>query len=252
MSHFAITPPLIATGTINVASFVKQDTASDEAVVQAGVGDTAIGVSYPGINAAPGTPGAGTAAAVSGQACTIYGPGSIVEVQVGSVNITRGYVSPDVNGLAINSVAGQFATALSFESANASEFVRMMVLPPNTRVPGPGLVSTAVSVAATAAQSGTTFVVTAADKVITLPTAVADMEFTVVATGTGATGGSTGTTVAVQSTDSTGGNGFTAAAGKGAIDTHGTAVDGDWIRFFATAANTWYIVGIKGTWARVS
>lgn len=252
MSYFAITPNLIATGTIAVASFVKGDPASDEAVVQSGLGDTAIGVSYPGINAAPGTPGAGTAAAVSGQACTTYGPGSIVEVQVGAAGITRGFVSPDALGLAINASPGGFATAFSFENGNAGEFVRMMVLPPGTVGTGGAAQSNAaVNATLTAAQSGTTINVTASDLVITTPAGVPGMKYRVLVTTTAAaSGGTVGTTLHVPGTDTLGGNGFTPAAGKGAVNTDGTAAAGNWIEITCISANTWLVTGINGTWAR--
>lgn len=253
MSFFQITPNLRAGGSINMASFVKGDPANDETAIQAGLGDTALGVAYPGSNTYPFAGSSGEVAASAGESVAIYGSGSIVEVQVGSVAIVRGFVKPDANGYATQAFPGDVATAYSFESAAASTFVRMLVLPPAQTVPGTLITTTATDLTLTAADNGKLIDVTAADKTVTLPAAVKGMKYKILVDGaTAATGGTVGTTVAIPGTDTLAGNGFTPAAGKGAVNTDATAVSGDWIELTAVAANSWYVTGIKGTWARVA
>lgn len=69
-------------------------------------------------------------------------------------------------------------------------------------------------------------------------------------TGAGADG-SAGVTVAPTGTDTVSGNGFTAAAGKGAVNTKATAKVGDEV-VLVSGVNNYNLAEIKGTWARVA
>lgn len=59
-----------------------------------------------------------------------------------------------------------------------------------------------------------------------------------------------GLLVDVPATDSMVGNGFTAAAGKGALNTQATAKAGDSLTLVSDGGTTWYIIAVTGTWAR--
>jgi hypothetical protein len=101
----------------------------------------------------------------------------------------------------------------------------------------------------TAAESGKMVVNAAASKTITLPAAdKAGLRFTIiyqVATTSGS-----GHLVDPAGTDLVCGNGFTPAAGKGAVCTQATARIGDSITLVSDGAGAWYIESVTGTWAR--
>lgn len=251
--RYAITPNLIAKGDLNPSSFAKGDPSNDFAAIQAGVGDTPIGITGPGTNTPPGTTGATALHASDGEFPTIYSPGSVIELKAGTGGWTRDqFLKPDANGYgvpctSIDDIPGAYA----LESAGDGGVGRVLVLPATVDRSKLTLQTITASTALTARDSGKTIIVNGADLVVTLPAAVAGMEFTVVGA-PAATGGATGTTVAVQAADKTHGNGFTAAVGKGAVNTQASAADGDWIRFVANGIDGWNVVGIKGTWARVA
>lgn len=89
----------------------------------------------------------------------------------------------------------------------------------------------------------------AATKTMTLPSAVTPgLVFTFaqqVATSSGV-----GHTIHPVGTDVMRGNGFTAAAAKGAVNTQATARVGDTIRVVSDGVGAWYIEYLTGTWAR--
>lgn len=102
----------------------------------------------------------------------------------------------------------------------------------------------------TAADSGKHIVVNAtASKTITLPAAsTPGLRFTIseqVATASGA-----GHLIDPAGTDVVRGNGFTVAAGKGAVCTQATSRVGDSITLESDGLGAWYITSVVGTWAR--
>lgn len=100
------------------------------------------------------------------------------------------------------------------------------------------------------ANSGSLIVINAAaTKTMTLPSAsVPGLVFTFthqVASTSGA-----GHTIHPSGTDVMRGNGFTPAAGKGAVCTQATSRIGDAITVVSDGAGAWYIRSVTGTWAR--
>lgn len=97
---------------------------------------------------------------------------------------------------------------------------------------------------------GVTIVTGTATVSVTLPPAALCKggQFTLI--GAAATASGAGLTLDVAATDSMAGNGFTAAAGKGAVNTQATSRAGDAITVVSDGATTWYITGVTGTWAR--
>lgn len=91
----------------------------------------------------------------------------------------------------------------------------------------------------------------AADLVVTLPTANLATKGRRVCVITEVLSGSTGTSVAVQSTDLIQGKGIASpTAGKGAVNTGATDALGDLIEVESDGANVWQVVNVLGTWAR--
>ncbi len=93
---------------------------------------------------------------------------------------------------------------------------------------------------------------------MTLPASAAGLNFTVRSAGVTPPGAAVGTasdasmiiTIATTGTDSVGGNGFTPAASKGAVNTKVTSRVGDEIKLIGGAAGTWVVEYVKGTWVR--
>lgn len=246
MSKFAITLNLEARGNILPKTFVKGDPANAFGCLQAGASDVPIGVSGVWDRYPAGTPSSDGYEVVSGEFPEVNGMGSIVPLTLGAACNAFDYLGPDASG---KGVPGNVPAAIALEAGAADEDVRVFVLPP--RDGSGGIKTLAGSATLTAADSGKLIVATTADSVITLPAGVPGLKFKVItANATAATGGSVGTTVDVPGTDTLNGNGFTAAAGKGAVNTDASAVIGDFLEVTCTAANTWFITAIKGTWAR--
>lgn len=113
-----------------------------------------------------------------------------------------------------------------------------------------GLRATAAAIALTGADADTTILVTGtATVIVTLPAAALNKGMRVTVVGQSATASGVGLTVDVPSTDTLYGNGFTAAAGKGAVNTQATARAGDGITVQSDGTN-WFIIAVFGTWAR--
>ena len=107
-----------------------------------------------------------------------------------------------------------------------------------------------------ATYSGLVLNVTATGKTLTLPATAVGLVFTVrnggVADTDAATGsaydGSVTVNVSPNAADKISGNGFTATDDKDAINTLGDI--GDEITLVADGSLGWYVVNVKGTWAR--
>lgn len=111
------------------------------------------------------------------------------------------------------------------------------------------VISTAVNRTMTADESGSVVVVTAADKVITLPATQAGLVYTVML-GAGGLSASTGLSVSPAAADQIIGNGFTVADDKDAINTGATDAVGDSITLIGDGSAGWYVANVVGTWAR--
>ena len=255
MSREVITTNLVAGGNILPQSFVKMDPSNGLQCLQAGSGDTPVGISGNWSRFAGGTAADDGNEAIATEFPEVRCPGSICPLVCGTTGTwtTGVFLKPDSLGYgtpvtSATDIAGAFALA----PANPGEAGRVITLMPGGQGPGTAVtsvVTTAVSLTATPGQSGFTFIVTATGQTITLPTAVVGLRYKVVASHALA-GGSL--TVAIQGTDEMNGNGFTVAVGKGATDATVTA--GDFIEVTCLAANQWYItaINVAGNWTRVS
>lgn len=99
----------------------------------------------------------------------------------------------------------------------------------------------------TEADSGRTFLLTAANVVASLPPTQAGLKFTFIVV---APSGAAGAAVSPAAADRINGNGFTAADNKDAINTGATDAIGDLIEVIGDGDTGWYITNIIGTWAR--
>lgn len=86
--------------------------------------------------------------------------------------------------------------------------------------------------------------------VITLPPAARVKGASITLIGVAATAAGAGLTLDVPSSDTMNGNGFTAAAGKGAVNSQATSRAGDSITVVSDGGTAWYITAVTGTWAR--
>lgn len=99
----------------------------------------------------------------------------------------------------------------------------------------------------TAHDSGGVHVMASADKVFTLPATAEGLEFILV---TGLASVSTGLSISPAAADQLIGNGFTPADDKDAINTQATEKLGDFVHVVGDGSAGWYIIGVRGTWAR--
>lgn len=97
--------------------------------------------------------------------------------------------------------------------------------------------------------SGTTFLVTAADLVMTLPATASGLRYRFVLAAGGLSSG-TGLSISPNSADKIMGNGFTSADNKDAILAGSGDREGDMIELVGDGDVGWYIVSVLGTWTR--
>lgn len=98
-----------------------------------------------------------------------------------------------------------------------------------------------------ASESGTTFIVTAADVKFTLPSTAAGLRYTFIVKTLSTT---TGCQLSPAAADKIMGNGFTAADNKDAINTAATDAEGDMMTLVGDGVDGWLIEAVLGTWAR--
>lgn len=96
--------------------------------------------------------------------------------------------------------------------------------------------------ALTVADSGGIFIMTATDKVFTLPATIKNLTYTLV---TGVLGGSAGLKVSPAAADKISGG----TDDKDFINTPATDVLGDWLKVVGNGGDGWWIIGKGGIWA---
>lgn len=111
------------------------------------------------------------------------------------------------------------------------------------------LLTKAVNYPLVAADSGVTVFVTAADKVLTLPSTVAGLKYRVILTAAGLSAAA-GLAISPAAADKIMGNGLTSADNKDLILTGATDREGDMVELLGDGVDGWYITSILGTWAR--
>lgn len=111
--------------------------------------------------------------------------------------------------------------------------------------------SLTASATLTPADAGVILVTLTTTAVVTLPSAArAGKGATYTIVSVAATASGVGTTVDIPTGDTMVGNGFTAASGKGAVNTQATSRAGDAITVVSDGVSAWYITNLSGTWAR--
>lgn len=129
-SQYIVTPNLEANGNILPSVFVKQDLTQDFSVIQSTANARTFAISQPGVKYPPGTPGDQGYAFIQGDACTLYGPGSVCLLAIGSGGVTRGdLLESDANGAGVTSTtSGHNVGAVALESGNYGEFRKVFVV----------------------------------------------------------------------------------------------------------------------------
>jgi hypothetical protein len=131
MSQYIITPNLQASGTIYPNRFVKMDPSNGFSALQAGNNDPSIGVAFPGTNLFPdGSLSAAIPAAVAGQAVTIAGPMSQVQVQLGGSVPVASFLKSDANGKAVVASPGDNLAAYTWATGVTDDLIQCVLLPP--------------------------------------------------------------------------------------------------------------------------
>ena len=162
------------------------------------------------------------------------------------------------SGLKIGSGAGTAVTATAAElntvagvTAGAASASKAVVLDSNKAVSGVAcpVLSKSANYPVTAADSGSLIMVTAADKVMTLPATVVGLWYRFVLTAAGLSTG-TGLSISPNASDKIMGNGFTSADDKDAILAGSGDREGDSITLVGDGVDGWFIVAHEGTWTR--
>lgn len=112
---------------------------------------------------------------------------------------------------------------------------------------GAGVVTKDAAYTVTEADNGRTFVATAVDLVFTLPATKNGLEYTFY---TGLASTTTGLSISPAAADKINGLGITAADNKDLINTAATDAVGDCVTIRGDGVDGWYVVSIRGTWAR--
>lgn len=111
------------------------------------------------------------------------------------------------------------------------------------------IVTKAANYTVLAEDTGTLFIVTAADLVLTLPSTAAGLHFRFQIAAAGLSSG-TGLSISPAAADKIMGNGFTSADNKDAICAGSGDREGDYIDVTGDGVDGWYISGVSGTWTR--
>ncbi len=259
MSIYATTLPLQSNGNVKPKQFVKLDTSASLLCAPCGAGDSPIGISGNFTRFAPGTGADDGFESVAGEFQGVFPVGCVTPLQCATAWTTGAYLKPTATGFgAPTTAASDIAGAIALTDAAAGEQADVLVILPSAAgITVATVVVTAVDLTLTAANSGQVIQVTAADKTVTLPAGVVGQKFKIVCTGTASSGGTVGTTVAVPTGSTLNGQlvtgtAITAASGKGAINTHATAITGDFLEVTCLAALTYWVTDIQGVWARVA
>lgn len=109
------------------------------------------------------------------------------------------------------------------------------------------VISTAVNYTLDRDDSGKVVIVTAADKVVTLPSTEEGLVYTIV---TGAVSSTTGLSVSPAAADQIIGLGITAADNKDLVNTQATERVGDSVTLVGNGSTGWLVINASGTWAR--
>lgn len=123
----------LAGGTIAPCSFVKQSTAADNKVLQAGANERAIGITTEDQLIAPGTTGADTTIhATAGYQAKVFGLGDICQLIAGTGGFTRGdLLESESTGYGITAITNgvpRKICAVALESAAAAAKGRVMIV----------------------------------------------------------------------------------------------------------------------------
>lgn len=164
-----------------------------------------------------------------------------------NANLTKGF---SIDGTAVPLTAAEL-TVLDGVTAGTAAASAAVVLDANKAVSGmrtPVLTKSA-DYTLTTGDSGSTVLVTGADKVLTLPATVAGVWYRIVLAAAGLSAG-TGLSISPNAADKIMGNGFTSADDKDAILAGSGDREGDSIMLVGDGADGWYITGVTGTWTR--
>jgi hypothetical protein len=170
---------------------------------------------------------------------------------MGVLNTTTGYLDTLNPLYSSNSGGTSDAAHLSLAGSDklaAIEASYLLGVEP-THTPSPPMALASAQSLTSEQSGGTVYAVSTTSTPFNLPLCQSGLEYELIV-GTLATDAGAGHSLVPQSYDKIVGNGFTALAGKSAINTYATAALGDRIKLKGGPNRTWYITGLAGTWAR--
>lgn len=168
---------------------------------------------------------------------------------LGGTEITA--TAAELNALAGSDVSAAELGVLNAVTAGTVAASKAVVVDANntaTGLRGP-ILSKSANYTMLTADSGALVLVTAADKVITLPATAAGLMYRFVLAAGGLSSG-TGLSISPAAADKIMGNGFTSADNKDAILAGSGDREGDSLTIVGDGVDGWYIVAVTGTWTR--
>jgi hypothetical protein len=121
--------PGIANGTIAPARFVKQDTTTNNAFLQAGSGDKVVGISQKGTRRTPYSGLDDGNAAIAGEPLHVFGPPETAPLELGGTVAAGDLLKPDTNGKGITAGSdGDFYGALSPQAGGSGDIIEVQVM----------------------------------------------------------------------------------------------------------------------------
>jgi hypothetical protein len=249
LSYYNTGVSMVANGNILPATFLMQDPANDLYAIQATYEAVVIGICQSGSDVAPMAGVSPNYAAVAGEIVMIYPPCSMAPLKAGPLGWTPGPIKSDANGYGVNAFPGEITGAWSYETAGPGEQRPVVVLPPNLQSRGATKTVAVDTQLIPGNATGTIFVTTTGRTITLPPVSNVGLAVRVISAVAGS-----GTIVAINAADVASakmiGNGFTPAAGKGAIDTAGTALVGDSISVQSNGTDWYILTPVGGIWAR--
>lgn len=252
MTDRHVTPTMKAGVDLVAARFVRLDPSNDRTLLMATGGSNIFGVTLQTVETLiGGIFGTLGVHCTAGKTPDVCGNGTYCLLEIGSGGCTPGvFLKADTVGKGIIAAANEPYGARALMTAAEGDLALVEVIVSGTTAVANVDTATLLTVGATLtlADSGKIITVGAAALTATLPAAASskgmNVEFVIATAAAAST-----FVVAMTGTDKCKGNGFTAAAGKGA--TLGTTAEGNWGRFVSDGTD-WYIESKYGTWTRVA
>jgi hypothetical protein len=259
MSGYAVPVPLVAGGNILPSTFFKLDTANDATGLQCGLNDPVFGIAQVGTHDAPGLAGSTAYAFTAGLSIQYFMQGDYCELASnpsGNGWTAGDFLKSDSLGYGTTGSPGvDNIGARAAETVQAGQIGRVQVTILAKSITGTFETVVTADTTLTAGNAGSIFAMNSAatHKFVLPPVATLSVGDWFQFTQLQVPGSGAGLLIDINPADDASvtmyGDGFTPAAGKGAVNTQATGAVGD-TGFVIFDGTNWQFYTIQGTWAR--